>query len=617
MTNQYQTAQLRELDALHHLHPFTTHSSLRAAGARVIVRGDGPYIWDSEGKRILDGMAGLWTCDVGYGRKELAQAAYDQMVELPFYNTFFKTTHPPVVALSRKLAELAPDTLNQVFYGSSGSESNDTAIRLIRHYWVLKGEPKRRIIISRKNAYHGSTIAAGSMGGMAHVHKHSYPVYEGFRHIIDPYWYGEAEAGESPEAFGLRAARALEEEILAVGPENVAAFAGEPVQGAGGVKIPPASYWPEVQRIVDKYGILLLADEVITGFGRLGTWFGSQYYGIRPNLITFAKAATSGYIPLSGVIVDDTIAGALMAHDDDFHHGYTFSGHPVACAVALKNLEIMERERLVPRVKEVHRAGARQDAREIQGPPAGGRSSLGRAARRDRAGRRQIHAPPLRRSGPRRAHLPRPLLPRRLHHARRVRHHGHGAAADLDAGAVRRGGAGDRPRARPYPQRCCRRACRMSRPVVVIPACTKLIEGHIFDAVGRKYSAAVAEVAECQPLLVPVGPGMTDIGSIFEVADAILLSGSVSNVAPEHYGEETPIMPDRLDPLRDALTLAAHPRRGRAQDAAVRHLPRLPGAERRAWRQPVSGRSRRGRAQGPSRAIRYSPRRELRAGPPG
>ena len=202
------------------------------------------------------------------------EAAYDQMVELPFYNTFFKTTHPPVVALSRKLAELAPDTLNQVFYGSSGSESNDTAIRLIRHYWVLKGEPKRRIIISRKNAYHGSTIAAGSMGGMAHVHKHSYPVYEGFRHIIDPYWYGEAEEGESPEAFGLRAARALEDEILAVGPENVAAFAGEPVQGAGGVKIPPASYWPEVQRIVDKYGILLLADEVITGFGRLGTWFG-------------------------------------------------------------------------------------------------------------------------------------------------------------------------------------------------------------------------------------------------------------------------------------------------------------------------------------------------------
>lgn len=352
MTNQYQSAQLRELDALHHLHPFTNHKSLRAGGARVVVRGDGPYIWDSEGARILDGMAGLWTCNVGYGRKELAQAAYDQMVELPFYNTFFKTTHPPVVALSRKLAELAPANLNQVLYGSSGSEANDAAIRLIRHYWALKGEPKRRIIISRKSAYHGSTIAAGSMGGMSHVHAHSYPVYEGFRHIIDPYWYGESEDGESPEDFGIRAARALEDEILAVGPENVAAFAGEPVQGAGGVKIAPERYWPEIQRIVDRYGILLLADEVITGFGRLGTWFGSQHYRIRPNLITFAKAATSGYLPLSGVIVDDKIADVLMAHDDDFHHGYTFSGHPVACAVALKNLEIMEQEKLIARVNE-------------------------------------------------------------------------------------------------------------------------------------------------------------------------------------------------------------------------------------------------------------------------
>ena len=347
-----QYAQLKELDALHHLHPFTTHSSLRSGGARVIVRGDGPYIFDSEGKRVLDGMSGLWTTAVGYGREELAKAAYDQMLELPFYNTFFRTTHPPVVELSRKLAELAPAPLNNIFYGSSGSESNDTAIRLIRHFWALKGEPKRRIIISRKNAYHGSTIAAGSMGGMSHVHAHSYPVYDGFRHIMDPYWYGESEDGESQEDFGLRAARALEDEILAIGPENVAAFAGEPVQGAGGVKIAPSTYWPEIQRIVDKYGILLLADEVITGFGRIGTWFGSDYYGIRPDIITFAKAATSGYMPLSGIFVHDKIVDALMAHNDDFNHGYTFSGHPVACAVALKNIEIMERERLVERVNE-------------------------------------------------------------------------------------------------------------------------------------------------------------------------------------------------------------------------------------------------------------------------
>jgi putrescine aminotransferase len=355
MTNTYTTAQLRELDARHHLHPMTNHKSLRGKGdVRIITRADGPYIWDSEGNRILDGMAGLWTTAVGYGRKELADAAYAQMTELPFYNTFFRTSNPMAIELARRLAELAPGNLNQVFYGSSGSESNDTAIRLIRHYWVLKGEPKRRIIISRKNAYHGSTIAAGSMGGMSHVHQHTYPLYEGFRHIMDPYWFGESFDGETPEAFGKRAARALEDEILRCGPENVAAFAGEPVQGAGGVKIAPESYWPEIQRIIDKYGILFLADEVITGFGRLGTWFASEYYGIRPNLITFAKAATSGYIPLSGVIVDDMIVDVLMNHDDDFNHGYTFSGHPVACAVALANLDIMERERLVQRVKETN-----------------------------------------------------------------------------------------------------------------------------------------------------------------------------------------------------------------------------------------------------------------------
>lgn len=346
------TTEWRDLDALHHLHPFSNHKSLRAAGTRVIVKGDGPYIWDSEGNRILDGMAGLWTTNIGYGRAELADAAREQMLELPFYNTFFKTTHPPVIALSKKLAELTPPHINQVFYGSSGSESNDTAIRLIRHYWALKGEPSRRIIISRKQAYHGSTIAAGSMGGMSHMHQHSYPVYEGFRHIMDPYWYGEGKDGESLEEFGLRAAKALEEEILAVGPENVAAFAAEPVQGAGGVKIAPVTYWPAVQKIIDKYGILFLADEVITGFGRLGTWFASDYYGIKPNLITFAKAATSGYLPLSGLLVDDKIVEALMGHNDDFNHGYTFAGHPVACAVALKNLEIMEQEKLVSRVKE-------------------------------------------------------------------------------------------------------------------------------------------------------------------------------------------------------------------------------------------------------------------------
>lgn len=349
--SKYISNDLKKLDASHHLHPMTNHKSLRTGGARVIVRGDGAYVWDSEDKCMLDGMSGLWTTAIGYGRTELADAARAQMMELPYYNTFFRTTHPQAVLLAKKLAEIAPNGIKQVFYGSSGSESNDTAIRLVRHYWVLKGEPKRRIIISRRSAYHGSTIAAGSMGGLSHVHQHSYPPYEGFRHIMDPYAFGEAFAGETLEQFGLRAAKALEDEILRCGPENVAAFAAEPVQGAGGVKIAPDNYWPAVQKIIDKYGILFLADEVITGFGRLGTWFASEHYGIRPDLVTFAKAATSGYLPLSGVLVSDKIVDALMAHDDDFNHGYTFAGHPVACAVALKNLEIMERENLVGNVK--------------------------------------------------------------------------------------------------------------------------------------------------------------------------------------------------------------------------------------------------------------------------
>jgi putrescine aminotransferase len=353
LSNRYDTKELQRLDALHHLHPFSNHKSLRAAGARVIVRADGPYFWDSEGKRVLDGMSGLWTTSIGYGRKEIADVAYEQMLELPYYNTFFQTTHPPVVHLSKKLADIAPAGIRQVFYGSSGSESNDTAIRMMRYYWATKGEPKRRIIIGRKYAYHGSTIAATSMGGMGLMHGQMYPLYDGFRHVMEPYWYGNSVEGETPEEFGLRAAKAIEDEILAVGPENVCAVAGEPVQGAGGLKIAPSTYWPAVQKIVDKYGVLLLADEVITGFGRLGKWFASEYYGIRPDIVTFAKAATSGYVPLSGILVGPRVADHVATYDDEFYHGYTYAGHPVACAVALKNIEIMERERLVERVDQV------------------------------------------------------------------------------------------------------------------------------------------------------------------------------------------------------------------------------------------------------------------------
>jgi putrescine aminotransferase len=352
MTYQnYSLKQLQAIDAAHHLHPFTDHNELRTAGTRMIVRADGAYIYDSEGNAILDGMAGLWCVAVGYGRKELAEVAYEQMLELPYYNSFFKCSTPTPVLLAQKLAELAPKSVNQVFFGSSGSESNDTALRLVRHYWALEGKPGKNIIISRKNAYHGSTVAGVSLGGMEHMHGQLGGAVPNIVHVMMPYAFELAEPGESDEAFGLRAAKAVEDAILEAGPENVAAFIGEPVMGAGGVKIPPRNYWSEIQRICRKYDVLLMLDEVITGYGRTGEWFAAQTYGIEPDTITTAKALTSGYLPLSALLVGDRIASTLVEKGGEFYHGYTYSGHPVACAVGLRNIEIIEREGLVERVR--------------------------------------------------------------------------------------------------------------------------------------------------------------------------------------------------------------------------------------------------------------------------
>jgi len=352
MTYQnYSLKQLQAIDAAHHLHPFTDHNELRAAGTRMIVRADGAYIYDSEGNAILDGMAGLWCVALGYGRKELAEVAYEQMLELPYYNSFFKCSTPTPVLLAQKLAELAPKSVNQVFFGSSGSESNDTALRLVRHYWALEGKPGKNIIISRKNAYHGSTVAGVSLGGMEHMHGQLGGAVPNILHVMMPYAFELAEPGESEEVFGLRAAKAVEDAILEAGPENVAAFIGEPVMGAGGVKIPPKNYWSEIQRICRKYDVLLMLDEVITGYGRTGNWFAAQTYGIEPDTITTAKGLTSGYLPLSALLVGDRVASTLVEKGGEFYHGYTYSGHPVACAVGLRNIEIIEREGLVERVR--------------------------------------------------------------------------------------------------------------------------------------------------------------------------------------------------------------------------------------------------------------------------
>ncbi len=353
MTYQnFSLKQLQEIDAGHHLHPFTDHRELRAAGSRVIVRADGPFIYDTDGNELLDGMAGLWCVNVGYGREELARAAYDQMKELPYYNSFFRCSTPTPILLSRKLAEIAPVGMSQVFFGSSGSETNDTAVRLVRHFWALEGKPEKNRIISRQWAYHGSTIAGASLGGMAGMHGQLHGAVPNIVHVMAPYGFELRQPGESDHDFGLRAARAVEDAILEAGADKVAAFIGEPVMGAGGVKIAPDSYWPEVSRICRKYDVLMMLDEVITGYGRTGEWFAAQRFGLEPDTMTTAKALTSGYQPLSALFVGDRIAKTLVDKGGEFFHGYTYSGHPVACAVALANLDIIEREGLVQRVRD-------------------------------------------------------------------------------------------------------------------------------------------------------------------------------------------------------------------------------------------------------------------------
>ncbi|ETX26944.1 aspartate aminotransferase family protein [Roseivivax isoporae] len=348
ITNLPPTAELQARDARHHLHPFTHAAGLAEKGARIITRAEGCWLTDSEGNTILDAMAGLWCVNVGYGRQELVEAAARQMAELPFYNTFFQTTHVPAIELSERLAELAPEHMNRVFFAGSGSEANDTNIRMVRTYWDLKGQPERVNIISRWNAYHGSSVGSGSLGGMKGMHAQGGMPIPGIHHIDQPNWW--AEGGDmSPEDFGRARAQALEEKILELGPDTVAAFIAEPVQGAGGVIVPPESYWPEVSRIVEKYGILLIADEVICGFGRTGNWFGSETMGIRPDIMTIAKGLSSGYQPIGGSIVSDEVAEVIGGAE--FNHGYTYSGHPVACAVALENLRILDEEGIVTRVR--------------------------------------------------------------------------------------------------------------------------------------------------------------------------------------------------------------------------------------------------------------------------
>lgn len=349
------TPTLRELDRKHHLHPFTNHHQMRKTnGARIITKAEGVYIHDSDNNRYLDAMAGLWCVNLGYGREELTQAAAAQLRQLPYYNSFFQTAQLPAVALAEILAEVTPAQYNLAFFGCTGSDANDTIIRLARLYWQLQDQPDRQVIISRHNAYHGSTIAGASLGGMAFMHAQGGLPIPDIAHIAQPYYFGrdQADAALTPDQFGIKTARALEEKITELGKNRVAAFIAEPIQGAGGVIIPPDSYWREIQRICQKYDILLIVDEVICGFGRTGNWFGSDTFNIQGDLMTLAKGMSSGYQPISAVMVSDRVRQVLDAHDHEFSHGYTYSGHPVACAVALKNIQILRDERIIENARE-------------------------------------------------------------------------------------------------------------------------------------------------------------------------------------------------------------------------------------------------------------------------
>ena len=344
------TAELQAMDAAHYLHPFTDHKELGERGTRIIERAEGVYLWDSEGNKVLDGMAGLWCVNIGYGRKELAEAAYQQMLKLPYYNSFFQCANPPAIELATAIAEVAPEHMNHVFFTGSGSESNDTVLRMVRRYWDLKGKPTKKTIISRINGYHGSTVAGASLGGMSVMHEQGDLPIPGIVHIPQPYWYGEG-GDLSPDEFGIWAAQQLEAKILELGIDQVAAFIAEPIQGAGGVIIPPDTYWPEIKRILAKYEILLVIDEVICGFGRTGQWFASQHYDLQPDLMPIAKGMTSGYLPMGGVIVSDRVAETMIEHGGEFYHGYTYSGHPASAAVGLENLRIMRDEKIVDYVR--------------------------------------------------------------------------------------------------------------------------------------------------------------------------------------------------------------------------------------------------------------------------
>jgi len=351
MQTNYSKEEWRQYDRMHHLHPFTDLESYAKTGGRIVSQAEHIYIQDSDGNKILDGMSGLWCCNLGYTQPEIITAITRQLQKLPYYNSFFNCSNEAAVMLAKKLAEVTPSQFNHFFFTSSGSEANDTNIRLVHRYFDMLDKPEKKHFISRNNAYHGSTIAASSLGGMTPMHEQTITLPY-VHHIAEPYWYKDG-GNLDPDEFGIAAAKTLEQKIDEIGQDKVAAFIAEPIQGAGGVIVPPATYWPMIQKICNERDILLISDEVICGFGRTGDWFGCEHFSVEPDLMTIAKGVTSGFQPLGGVAIGDKIADVLISGGGEFAHGYTYSGHPAACAAGIATLEILQRENIIETVSSV------------------------------------------------------------------------------------------------------------------------------------------------------------------------------------------------------------------------------------------------------------------------
>ncbi|MFD1606973.1 aspartate aminotransferase family protein [Oceanobacillus luteolus] len=344
-------AELIELDKKHFLHPTSSIQAQQKTGAPLVfTEGNGIYLKDMEGDMYIDGMSSLWNVNIGHGRKELAEVAAEQMNKLAFSSTFSGFSHEPAIRLAKKLADLAPGNLNVSFFTSGGSEANDSAIKLVRHYWKVKGFPERKKVITRKRGYHGVSMGSTSATGIPEFHAMTTSLAPDFLYAPTPY----IVEGEFTEEDLMKAAQEVRKMIESEGPETIAAFMAEPIQGAGGIIVPPEKYFEEIRNICDEYGVLFIADEVITGFGRTGKMFGLEHWDVVPDVMTIAKGISSGYVPLGAVMINDEIHRELIKYSKGtLFHGFTYSGHPVGCAVALKNIELIEEERLIENAAEM------------------------------------------------------------------------------------------------------------------------------------------------------------------------------------------------------------------------------------------------------------------------